>query len=166
MAALTPPPSSGDDWVGLTADVLPVADALAWSTLPSCGAQVVFCGTVRDHADGRDDVVAVHYEAYDTQVTRRLEALAAELRARWPGTGRVALLHRSGELGVGEASVVVVVSAPHRAEAFDAARWAIDTLKATLPIWKREIWAGGAQEGWGTRSVPVEEVRPVETADQ
>ena len=159
MAGVTLPPTSGDDWVGLTSEELPVAEAAVWSRLPSCGAQVVFCGTVRDHADGRDDVIALHYEAYDEQVTPRLVALAKELRARWPGTGRVVLLHRTGELALTEVSVVVVVSAPHRGEAFDAARFAIDTLKATLPIWKREVWAGGGQVGWGTRATPI---RPVE----
>lgn len=158
------PPTSGDDWVGLTSEELPVAEAAAWSRLPSCGAQVVFCGTVRDHADGRDDVVALHYEAYHEQVVPRLELLATELRARWPETGRVVLLHRTGELALTEVSVVVVVSAPHRGEAFDAARYAIDTLKATLPIWKREVWAGGEQEGWGTRATPIQPVPPVRPA--
>ena len=160
MAAVIPPPTSGDDWVGIGSEELPVAEALAWTSLPSCGAQVTFCGTVRDHADGRDDVVALHYEAYEEQATPRLAALAGELRSRWPETGRVVLLHRVGELGLTEVSVVVVVSAPHRAEAFEAARWAIDTLKATLPIWKREVWAGGEHEGWGTRATPVEQVEP------
>lgn len=157
------PPTSGDDWVGLTSEELPVAEALAWTRLPSCGAQVVFCGTVRDHADGRDDVVALHYEAYEEHVVPRLESLAAELRTRWPGTGRAVLLHRAGEVQLTEVSVVVVVSAPHRGEAFEAARWAIDTLKATLPIWKRERWAGG--EGWGTRATPVESVESIESVE-
>jgi molybdopterin synthase catalytic subunit len=159
---VTLPPTSGDDWVGLTSEELPVEPAMAWSRLPSCGAQVAFCGTVRDHADGRDDVVALHYEAYAEQVVPRLEALARELRARWPDTGRVALLHRTGDLALTEVSVVVVVSAPHRGEAFEAARFAIDTLKATLPIWKREVWSGGADEGWGTRATPVQQVEQVE----
>jgi molybdopterin synthase catalytic subunit len=150
------PPATGDDWVGLTTDVLPVDAALSWSQLPSCGAQVVFCGTVRDHADGRTDVVALEYEAYDTQVQPRLEALAADVRARWPMTGRIAMLHRVGRLALTEVSVVVVVSSPHRGEAFDAARYAIDTLKATMPIWKKELWSGG--EDWATGATPVREV--------
>ncbi len=158
MTAVTAPPTSGDDWVGLASEELPVDAATRWTRLPSCGAQVVFCGTVRDHADGRDDVVALEYEAYEEHVVPRLQALAAEVRTRWPDTGRVVLLHRVGQLALTEVSVVVVVSAPHRGEAFDAARFAIDTLKATLPIWKRELWAGGEQEGWGTRATPVEEV--------
>ena len=73
----------------------------------------------------------------------------------WPALGRIALLHRTGPLAVTDAAVVVVVSAPHRAEAFDAARFCIDTLKATVPIWKKETWAGG--EDWGTDATPVDQ---------
>jgi molybdopterin synthase catalytic subunit len=101
-------------------------------------------------------VSLVEYEAYAEQVEPRLAQLAAEARRRWPALGRLVLLHRIGELAVGECSVVVVASAPHRAEAFEAARWCIDTLKETAPIWKREVWDGGA--GWGTGARPVDEV--------
>ena len=149
-------PATGEDWLGLTSAPLPVADALAWSQVPSTGAQVVFCGTVRDTADGRDDVVALEYEAYHEHVEPRLQLLAEEVRARYPSTTRLVLLHRTGRLELTEVSVLVVVSSPHRAEAFDAARFAIDTLKATLPIWKKELWAGG--EDWGTRATPVQEI--------
>ncbi len=73
--------------------------------------------------------------------------MADEARVRWPVLGRIALLHRVGVLAVGESAVVVVASAPHREEAFAAARFCIDTLKRSVPIWKRETWAGG--ESWG-----------------
>lgn len=129
---------------------------MRWSVRADCGAQVVFTGTVRDHAEGRAGVSLVEYEAYAEQVEPRLSQLAAEARRRWPALGRLVLLHRIGELAVGECSVVVVASAPHRAEAFEAARWCIDTLKETAPIWKREVWDGGA--GWGTGARPVDEV--------
>ena len=135
-----------DDWALVTEDPLPVADALAWAVLPACGAIVTFCGTVRDHSDGRDGVVALDYECYPEHATARLAAVAASARERWSGIGRTAILHRVGELAVSEVSVVVVVSAPHRAEAFDAARYCIDTVKRTVPIWKRETWASGS--GW------------------
>ena len=156
LVRMLSPPTAGHDWVGLTGEDLPVEAARAWSALPSCGAHVVFCGTVRDHAEGRSDVVALDYEAYDEQVVPRLEAIAAEIRVRWPDTGRIVLLHRIGRLELTEVSVVVVVSAPHRGEAFEAARFGIDTLKATAPIWKKEIWSGG--EAWGTGATPVEQV--------
>ena len=129
---------------------------MAWAGLPSCGAVVLFNGTVRDHAEGRPGVSSLEYEAYEEEVVPRLAAIAAEARARWPVLGRVALLHRTGALVVRETSVVVAASAPHRPEAFSAARFCIDTLKATVPIWKRETWEGGTD--WGTRSHPVEGV--------
>jgi molybdopterin synthase catalytic subunit len=140
-------PSSGDEWVALSAHPLPVADASAWVVRTDCGATVTFTGTARDHAEGRPDVHRLEYEAYEEHAEPRLRALAAEVRRRWPGVGRIALLHRTGVVELSEAAVVVAVSAPHRAEAFEAARWAIDELKATVPIWKRESWAGG--ESWG-----------------
>lgn len=152
------PPVTGDDWVRLSASPLPADVATAWATLPRCGAVVCFSGTVRDHAEGRPGVSQLDYEAYAEAVEPRLAQIAAETRRRWPGTGRVALLHRTGPLAVGECSVVVVVSAPHRGEAFDAARWAIDTLKSTVPIWKRETWAGGSE--WGTDAHTIAEVGP------
>jgi molybdopterin synthase catalytic subunit len=151
------PPERADDWVGLTADPLPLEVARAWAERPSCGAVVLFTGTVRDHADGRPGVSMLEYEAYQEEVEPRLAAIAAEARFRTPDVGRLVLLHRVGRLAVGDASVVVIASAPHREEAFAAARFAIDTLKATVPIWKRETWAGG--DGWGLAAHPIEEVR-------
>lgn len=133
-----------------------MAEALTWATLPSCGAVVVFCGTVRDHAPSRPDVSSLTYEAYEEEVEPRLARIAEEARRRWPELGRVVLLHRTGELEVGEVAVVVVASAPHRPEAFAAARWGIDTLKATVPIWKKERWSGG--EEWVQCTHDVAEV--------
>jgi molybdopterin synthase catalytic subunit len=141
-------PRAGDDWIALTDQPLPTDAALRWSILPGCGAEVLFTGTVRDHAEGRTGVVELEYEAYEEAGEARLAAIAAEARRRWPPLGRVALLHRLGPLRVGQCSVVVVISAPHRDAAFEAAKWCIDTLKATVPIWKRETWDGGV--GWGT----------------
>lgn len=151
------PPASSDTWVGLTDGSLPVADAYQWCVLPNCGAVVLFSGVVRDHAidaDGvmRTDVQHLVYEAYESQAVTSFDRIAAETRVRWPMTGRIALLHRTGQLQLGESSVIAVVSAPHRAEAFEAARYAIDALKASAPIWKRETWldtATGTTQGWG-----------------
>ncbi len=151
------PPPEGDDWIGLASEPLPIDVALAWTVRPDCGAQVAFSGTVRDHAEGRPGVSQLEYEAYVDQVEPRLGAIAAEARVRWPVVGRIVLLHRIGVLGLGECSVVVVVSSPHRTEAFDAARWCIDTLKTTVPIWKRETWQGGVDWSSGGHDVvPVE----------
>lgn len=141
---LVQPPEQGDTWVGLTGSPLPAEVASRWATRPSCGAVVMFSGTARDHSTGREGVVALEYEAYDEEAVRRLHAVADETRRRWPEVGRLVLLHRTGRVALGEAAVVVVASSPHRVEAFEAARFAIDTLKETVPIWKREHWDGGA----------------------
>lgn len=146
------PPGGADDWVGLTGGPLPAGAATDWATRPDCGAVVTFCGTARDHAEGRPGVTHLSYEAYEEQVVPRLVAIAADARRRWD-LGRIALLHRVGPVAIGESSVVVVASAAHRHEAFTAARFAIDRLKATVPIWKREAWAGG--EDWGLDASPV-----------
>lgn len=143
-----------DAWCALSATPLDVAGLSAWVVQPDCGATVVFTGTTRDHADGRVDVTRLEYEAYEEQARPRLDAIVAEVRVRWPAVGRVALHHRVGDVPVGEAAVVVAVAAPHRAEAFEAARWAIDTLKATVPIWKKEHHSGGAS--WGTEAQHLE----------
>ena len=154
-------PGAGADWVALTGDTLPVDEATRWAATPRAGAVVTFCGIVRDHADGRDGVVGLSYEAYEEVAGARLADVAAETRRRWPVIERLACLHRVGDLALSETSVVVVVSAPHRAEAFEAARFAIDTLKETVPIWKREHWAGGSD--WATGAHPL---RPVHTLER
>jgi molybdopterin synthase catalytic subunit len=145
------PPPSGDDWLVLTSDELPLAAAYNWAVRPDCGAVVLFSGTARDHADGRDGVTELHYEAYEEHVVPRLRRIADEVRQRWPVVGRIALLHRVGALPIGTSSVIVVVSAPHRPEAFDAARFGIDALKATAPIWKKEI-RGSGEASWAPAS--------------
>jgi len=160
-APLTPP--DGDTWVGLSAASLPVGEATAWAVRPDCGGVVLFSGTARDHAEGRPGVSSLTYEAYEEHAIPRLRAVADEARSRWPAIGRIALLHRTGELAVGESAVVVVVSAPHRAEAFAAARFGIDALKRTVPIWKREVWDGG--ESWGLDAQHIVEATP-EGADR
>lgn len=154
VALLAPP--TGDDWVALSALALAVDQAARWAIRPECGAVVTFTGTARDHAAGRPGVHRLEYEAYEEQAGARLAAVAAEARVRWPVIGRIALLHRTGVVDIREAAVVVAVSAPHRAEAFEAARFAIDELKRTVPIWKRESWEGG--ESWGLEAQHLSEV--------
>jgi molybdopterin synthase catalytic subunit len=111
---------------------------------PGCGAVVTFCGTVRDHSEGRSGVVSLEYEAYMEYAEPSLSKVARSARSRWRDIGRLALVHRVGRLEVGEISVVVAVSTPHRAEAFEAARFCIDEVKESVPIWKREVWADGS----------------------
>lgn len=154
-------PARSEEWFAITERPLEAGAAYEWAVRPDCGAVVLFSGTVRDHADGRDGVESLEYEAYESAALARFEAIGAELRRRWPTAGRVVIWHRVGLLGLGESAVIVAVSAPHRDEGFDAARFAIDTLKAAAPIWKRETWSGG--DDWGTGSVPIAAVD--ETAD-
>ncbi len=145
-------------WVGLTTAPLLMDRAAQWVHRPDCGAVVTFGGMVRDHAEGRDGVDELEYEAYDTQVEPRLRKIAEHAASRWPGVGRVVIWHRFGTLAVGELSVVVAVSSGHRGEAFEAARYCIDTVKTSVPIWKRERWEGG--EDWGLDAHEVVEVGP------
>ena len=154
------PPSepSVNDWIELSEDVLPTAEAMEWATLANCGGVVCFAGTVRDSSDDRPGVKALTYEAYEEQAVIRLQEVAAECRRRWPDVVRIALLHRTGRLELTEASVIVVASTPHRADAFAAAKYCIDTLKETVPIWKAEDWEGGSD--WAVGEHPI---RPVTT---
>ncbi len=149
-------PSLGDDWVALSSAPLPVTEALEWAHRPDCGAVVLFSGVARDHSGDRSAVDRLEYEAYEAQVEPRLAALAAEARRRWPAIGRLVMIHRVGELVIGDSAVVVVASSPHRPDAFAAARFCIDALKATIPIWKRERWDQG--ESWGLEAQHILEI--------
>ncbi|RPI20369.1 MAG: molybdenum cofactor biosynthesis protein MoaE [Actinobacteria bacterium] len=111
---------------------------------PSAGATVLFVGTVRDHAPGREGVTRLEYEAYAQHVVSKIADIVAEARDRWSIIG-VAAVHRTGDLAVGEVSVAVAVSSAHRGDAFPAASFVIDELKQRAPIWKKEHWPGGAE---------------------
>jgi molybdopterin synthase catalytic subunit len=155
-----------DTWLALSAHPLSVSDAYAWGVRPDCGAVVLFSGTARDHSQGRPDVSVLEYEAYEEQVVPRLAALANEARVRWPSVRGLLMWHRTGEVPIGDTAVIVVASSPHRDDAFLAARFCIDALKATVPIWKREKWRGG--ESWGLEAQHVTDVGelPVDATDR
>jgi len=125
----------------ITAEPLSVDDALVHVADPGAGGTCVFIGTVRDRSDA-GDVTGLTYEAWAELAVERFRELAAEIGERWR-VRRIALLHRTGELGIGEISVVVAVSAAHRAEAFDACRHAIERLKRDVPSWKKEALVAG-----------------------
>lgn len=120
----------------LTPEPLSVDSALVAVADPGAGGTCVFVGTVRDRSD-QGEVTGLTYEAWEDLAVRRLTEIGEELHRTWP-LRRVAVLHRTGELAIGEASVVVAVSAAHRAEAFEACRQAIERLKHDVPIWKKE----------------------------
>ena len=116
-----------------------VADAVRHD---GAGAVIVFEGVTRDHHDGKA-VTRLEYEAYPGMAEAKMAAVGESVVARWPGV-RVAMVHRTGVVELGEASVVIAVSAAHRSEAYEASRAAIDALKATVPIWKKEHYADGS----------------------
>lgn len=107
------------------------------------GAIVVMSGMVRNNTDGKS-VIALEYQAYEPMALRVFQQIAADIRQRWPEVTHVVIHHRVGRLQVGEISVLVAVGCPHRTEAFEACKYAIDTLKHTAPIWKKEHWADGS----------------------
>ena len=125
----------------LTPEPLDPTEAAAFVGDPGSGGICVFLGTVRDHSDA-GEVTGLRYEAWDELAVKRPEELAAEMFEKWP-VRKVAVLHRTGDLAIGEVSVVVACSAPHRAEAFEACRHGIERLKEDVPIWKKEILASG-----------------------
>lgn len=107
------------------------------------GAIVVMSGMVRNQTDGKP-VVSLEYQAYEPMALRVFYQIATDIRSFWPAVNRVVIHHRVGRLQVGEISVLVAIGCPHRGEAFDACRYAIDTLKHNAPIWKKEHWQDGS----------------------
>ena len=130
--------------IRLTSEAIDHAALTEMVRRPACGALVTFLGTVRDLTDGRQ-TVALDYEAHASMAEKKLAEIEQQTRERWP-VGEMAMVHRLGYLEVGEVSVAVAVSCPHRAEAFEACRFAIERLKEFVPIWKKENWADGSTE--------------------
>jgi molybdopterin synthase catalytic subunit len=119
---------------------------------PGAGAVVLFLGTVRDNSEA-GEVDRIEYEAYGPMAEKSLELTEEDVKSRWPATRAVKIVHRLGGLRVGEVSVAVAVSSPHRAEAFEACRHAMERIKHETPIWKRERLADG-REVW-VEGIPV-----------
>jgi molybdopterin synthase catalytic subunit len=127
--------------VRITSEPLRTDEALAFVADPASGGTCLFVGTVRDRS-AAGHVTGLTYESWDELAATRLEEIAGEMFEKWP-VRKVALLHRTGELAVGEASVVVACSAPHRGDAFEACRHGIERLKHDVPIWKKESLVSG-----------------------
>lgn len=139
-------------WSDITTGPIDPSAVLARVGTPSDGAVALFMGTVRNANEGRP-VGGMEYEGYAEMAREQLAVIVAEAAAR-AGSGRVAAVHRLGELAVGEVSVAIAVSTPHRAEAFEAARHVIEEIKKRLPVWKREHYLDGEAE-WLDGQVPV-----------
>lgn len=142
--ALIPPISGGEQIFDVTYDVLDVGPLLEAVRTDRDGAVVLFCGTVRGENEGRK-VLHLEYDAYASMAAKAMRQIGDEIVSRWPDA-KVAMRHRLGRLSVGEISIVIAVGAPHRQEAFEACRYAIDRVKEIVPIWKKETWEGG--EAW------------------
>src|SRR5215510_9318765 len=140
--------------VSLTNHPLNPVAILAQVASHDAGAVVLFLGTTREFTHGRR-TTSLDYECYAEMAEKKLAELEAEARSRWPLTG-CSIVHRLGHLELGEASIAIAVSSPHRAAAFAAGQWLIDTIKEVVPIWKQENWADGTSE-W---------VHPGMTSDQ
>lgn len=130
-----------DGWIDILSDTIDAAAMIAFVTHQSAGGIDVFLGTTRFEmrADGVS-LIALDYEAYPEMAVEQMKSLVGQAKERWP-IARVAVLHRVGRVAVGEASVVIAVSCPHRGQAFEACRFLIDELKKSVTIWKREVWA-------------------------
>jgi molybdopterin synthase catalytic subunit len=116
---------------------------------PDSGATVLFLGTVRDHSDGKEGVTHLEYEVFSERVEAKIHEIITAASKRWPVLS-VAVEHRSGRVDLGEASVAVAVACAHRADAFESARFIIDELKRTAPIWKKEFWPHGEEWSQGS----------------
>ena len=146
---LFPPVSGGTDGDTYRVVAAPLSpDAIAAAVEdPSAGGIVIFSGVVRNETEGRA-VKFLEYEAHAPMAEAKMREIGEGIRARWPDVRRVAMFHRVGRLEIGESSVLIAVSAAHRAEAFEACKHAIDTLKRTVPVWKKEhfedgeVWVG------------------------
>ena len=128
----------------LTEQPIDPRDVLTQVASHDAGAVVLFLGTTREFTHGRR-TASLDYECYREMAEKKLADLEAEARQRWPLTG-CSIVHRLGHLELGEASIAIAVSSPHRGDAFAAGQWLIDTIKQVVPIWKRENWADGTSE--------------------
>lgn len=145
-SSIAEPLSPTADHFVITADPLSVEKVYTLADDPANGAIVVMSGMVRQQTDGKA-VIALEYQAYEPMALRVFQQIAQEIRVTWPDVSHVVIHHRVGRLRVGEISVLVAVGCPHRAEAFEACRYAIDTLKHNAPIWKKE-WYDEQEYSW------------------
>jgi molybdopterin synthase catalytic subunit len=139
----TPPYGYEKDSFSITLAPLSLEEIYSLTDDPANGAVVVMSGTVREQTEGKA-VIALEYQAYQPMALRVFQQVATNIRNQWCDVNRVAIHHRVGRLQIGEISVLVAVGSPHRAEAFEACQYAIDTLKHNAPIWKKEHWVDGS----------------------
>ena len=145
-----------NDWVAVSSAALDCEALSSWVTRPQCGGVVTFQGTARSSSTTGHEIIELEYETSDELAVARMREVVRVARDRWPTLGAVAVHHRVGTVALEQPAVVVAVSAPHRQEAFEAARFCIDAVKASVPMWKREVWAGGS--AWSQEAHDIVEV--------
>lgn len=128
-----------NEWIEISEKALKIEQAVNFVVCSSTGAVSTFIGTTRDVFEGKR-VVYLEYEAYESMAISELKKISAKIRQKWPGVAKIALLHRTGRVDIGESSVIIAISSPHRKESLEAVEFAIETLKASVPIWKREFY--------------------------
>ena len=144
------------EWIAVGAEPLDPQGVASWAVRDGCGAVVTFAGTVRETSSARDDVIALEYETDEALAVSRIKEVIGAARRKWPGIVAVGVHHRLGRVELGGVTVLVAVSSPHRAEAFEASQYCIDTVKRAVPMYKREIWEGGSE--WSQEAVPIASV--------
>jgi molybdopterin synthase catalytic subunit len=145
--SLIPPVSGGAEPFWLTTEPLELRqqELFALVRRDDCGAVIVFYGVVRNNAEGRR-VLRLQYEAHETMAVRKMREVADEVRRRFPEVVEIGIWHRVGVLEVGETSLLVALSSPHRREGFEASLWAVDRIKEVVPVWKKEHFADGTAQ--------------------
>jgi molybdopterin synthase catalytic subunit len=141
------------DWIAISPSPLLMADLITWATRPEYGAVVAFSGTVRNNSGTLTNITSLEYETNADLAEDRMAQVAAEARLRWPALGAIGIHHRTGRVELGEIAVIVVVSSPHRQQAFEGAEFCIDAVKECVPMWKREFWDGGSAWSVDARSI-------------
>jgi MoaE-MoaD fusion protein len=155
--AIFPPVSGGEDgdFCELTREPIPIAEMRARLLRGEDGAVCIFDGVARNNTKGRRTLY-LEYEGYEDMAVKTMWQLVEEAHERWPAIDRVGIMHRLGRIDIGESSVVIVVTSPHRRAAFEACQFAIDRLKQIVPVWKKEYFADGAVwvqgEAWPAES--------------
>ncbi len=144
-----------EDIFEITRESIAKADLEARLLTGAAGAVVTFDGVVREQTKGRP-VLTLQYEAYAPMAVKEMRKVGEEIRTRWPDVLHIGMIHRFGELQITESSIVIVITSPHRKVAFEACHYAIDRVKQTVPIWKKEIFADG--ESW-VEGTPVETMK-------
>jgi molybdopterin synthase catalytic subunit len=141
------------DWIAISESPLRVDDLTTWATRPEYGAVVTFSGTVRNNSGTLRAISSLEYETDAGLAEGRMTEVATEARHRWPTLGAIAIHHRTGRVELGEVAVIIVVSSPHRKEAFEGAEFCIDAVKECVPMWKREFWEGGSAWSGDARTI-------------